>query len=58
MTITVYSFEDADGEVGSFTTLDAVKARDRALQHHLRVIANDYEWSDSEVVWDYTGSAA
>ena len=49
-----YLFEDAEGIEQGFATFDADEARHYAQQNNLRVIAHTYEWSDSEVVWDYT----
>jgi len=55
MDIEVYTFEDADGDAfGSWTTQDISEARHYAIRHRLRIIANVYEWTDSELVEDYT----
>lgn len=57
MTIEVYSFEDANGtEFGSFTTTSPDEAKRYAASNRLRVRANTYEYTDSEIVneWDYT----
>jgi hypothetical protein len=55
MTIEVYSFERAEGEpFGSFTTQDITEAQEYARTNGLRIIANVYEWSDSELIEDYT----
>lgn len=56
-TITLYTFEDADGTEDTFTTYDATVARERGEKYDMKVIANEYEWSDSEVVWDFTSNA-
>ena len=41
MTITVYSFEDHEGEeIGGFTTQNHIEARDYARANKLRMIAN------------------
>jgi hypothetical protein len=52
-TITVYTFEDSAGE-DTFTTQNPTEAKDRGQRYGMRVIANEYEYSDSEVVWDFT----
>lgn len=55
MSITVYTFEDKEGPGGdSFTTTDPDEARRRGQRYGMRVIANEYEWADQEVAWDYT----
>jgi hypothetical protein len=54
--ITVYTFEWRDGHVDSFTTQDPVKARERGEQYGFKVIANDFEFTDSELAWDFTGT--
>lgn len=54
MSITVYSFEDRDGPSGSYTTQDYREAKEFARKNNLRVIANEYEWVDSEMVDDFT----
>lgn len=55
--IEVYGFERSDGSTFSWTTLDPRAAQDFAARNHARVIANRYEFSDSEPVteWDFTG---
>ena len=50
----LYSFEDANGSERGYWTTDAVRAREYAQQNGLRWIANIYEWTDSELVQDYT----
>ena len=57
MTITVYTFEDKNGhEYGTWHTQIAHDARQYAAKYQLRVIANEYEFADSEPVegWDFT----
>lgn len=54
--ITVYTFEDANGSEAGWTTGDYREARAYAAKHGYKVIANEYEWTDSEVVDDFTGS--
>jgi hypothetical protein len=51
--ITVYTFEDSEGGEDTFTTQKAIEAKDRGQRYGMRVIANDYEWTDSEVAWDF-----
>jgi hypothetical protein len=53
--ITLYSFEDAEGNEETFTTLNYDEAREHAIQHQLRLIAQTYEYTDQEMLWDYTG---
>ncbi len=54
-TVTLYTFEDENGTEDSFSTFDGREARDRGQQYGMCVIANEYEWSDSEVAWDFAG---
>lgn len=54
MSITVYTFEDADGAGRSYQTQDWSEAEEYAQKYHLRVIDNTFEWADSERVADYT----
>lgn len=54
MTIEVYSFENKEGVPHDFTTQDADQARVYAQENGLKWIANIYEFSDSELVEDYT----
>lgn len=53
-TVTVYGFEDAEGTPDSFTTFDAIAARERAQQYRLKLIAYEYEYADSELIEDFT----
>lgn len=54
-TISVYSFEDADGnEIGTFTTMNYTEACDYAKAACARVRDNEYEYADSTIVADYT----
>jgi len=53
--VTVYAFASRDECLDSYTTTDPVEARQRAEQYGLRVIAHEFEWADSELVWDFTG---
>jgi hypothetical protein len=56
MTITVYTFEDADGNPfnETWSTQDHVEAREYGQLHGLRVIANEYEFVDRDLAWDFT----
>lgn len=54
MTVTVYTFEDASGVEQCWTTMNATEAQEHAFQHGYKCIANEFEWSDSEVAWDFT----
>jgi hypothetical protein len=55
--VAVYTFEDANGhEPGSYTTMNYDEACGYAERCGLRVIENVFEWADSEMVRDYTGS--
>jgi hypothetical protein len=54
-TITVYAFENEDGQEDTFTTTDPNEAKERGQRYSMRVIGHEYEWSDSETAWDFTG---
>ena len=54
MDIERYTFEDADGQESMFSTLSAKEAQEYAEQNGFKCIAHTYEWTDSEVAWDYT----
>ncbi len=53
MTITVYTFRDANDSEWAFHTQDYQAAKAYAQANGLLVIANEYEWADSEPVDDY-----
>lgn len=53
MTITVYTFERGGYEYGSFTTQSYQEAREYARANRCRIIANEFEWSDSEPLDDF-----
>lgn len=53
-TITVFTFEDERGVEDSFSTQNPIEARDRGRMYRKKVIAHEYEWSDSELAWDFT----
>ncbi len=57
MDISVYTFEDADGnEAGSYKTQDFKEADAYAKKYHYRIIENIYEWTEAYPVdgFDYT----
>ena len=56
-TITLYSFSGGirggpDDGGDTFTTFDYSEAQKRAVLYSMAVIANEYEWTDSELVDD------
>lgn len=54
-TITLYSFEDADGEeAGCYTTQNYEEAKAYARQYGCRVVANEYAWSEAILLDDFT----
>ncbi len=55
MRLEMYSFEDSHGVEQSFTTRDIEEAKTYARKYKLRLIANIYEWSETELVEDHTG---
>lgn len=54
--ITLYTFEDANGTEDDYSTLNWADAHEYALTYSRRIIGNEYEWQDSEVIEDHTGS--
>ena len=54
MDIEIFSFEDKDGNESGFTTFDAGEAMQYAEKNKLKCIANVFEFSDSELVEDFT----
>jgi hypothetical protein len=54
-TITVYTFEDEQGAEQVFTTQNPIEAREHGKLYGYKVMANEFEFSDSEVAWDFTG---
>ncbi len=54
--VTLYTFEDADGTPDTFSTFNAREAKDRGSRYRMRVIANTYEFADSETAWDFLPS--
>lgn len=59
MSITVYTFEGPRDNpyTGEYTTQDYQEADRYASVNGYRLIANEYEWADSEMIEDYTGEA-
>lgn len=54
-TVTVYTFEDADGQsADDYSTQDYQEAHAYAQKNQYMLIGNEYEWSDSELVEDFT----
>jgi hypothetical protein len=57
MSIEVYAFEDKDGnEDGTFTTRDIEEAKRHARKDRLRMMARVFEYTDSELVEDNSGT--
>ena len=54
MKIEIYTFEDVNGKRRDHTTQDPTEARNYAKHHELKWIALTYEFTDSELVEDYT----
>jgi hypothetical protein len=53
--VELYVFEDSEGCLDTFTTFDSIEARDYASRNSRKMIAQIYEYTDSEVVEDFTG---
>jgi hypothetical protein len=53
-TVSLYGFESAEGEEDTFNTFSADEAKEYAQKHGLKWIAYEYEYSDSEMVMDFT----
>ena len=56
--ITLYTFEDENGTEDSYSTQDIADAREYAQRYDRALIANEYEWTDSELIEDYTTAPA
>lgn len=54
-TVTLYTFDDGEGQEDTFTTFNPKEAEDRARSQNLRCFANEYEYSDRDVAWDFSG---
>jgi hypothetical protein len=57
MDISLYTFEDIDGEEDVFSTFNSKVAKEYAQKYNLRVIENIFEWSECIPVenCDFTG---
>lgn len=53
MQVTLYTFEDNEGDVQTFSTIHAKEAREVAEENQWLCIANIFEYSDGEVAFDY-----
>lgn len=54
-TIDVYTLEDAEGnEQPMFETQDYQEAKTAAMRNHMKVICNEFEFSDSYMTDDFT----
>ena len=53
MTITAYTFEDADGLEYDFITQNTAEAREHARKHDLVCYANEFELSGRSVAYDF-----
>ena len=56
MQVELYAFEDENGELDTYTTFNVNEAREYAKQNKRKLIAQIFEYSDSELVEDYTES--
>lgn len=55
MTITLYTFETAEGHVDdAYWTQNYIKAKEYARKSRRKLIANDYEWADARLVEDFS----
>jgi len=54
-----YVFENSEGVEQTFTTLDAKEAEETARRNGWRVVAQRFEFADSEPVpqWDFTSGS-
>jgi len=55
-TVDLYTFEDADGCEQTFTTFSAREAKETADHNGWLCFANEYEYSDRDVAWDFRPS--
>ncbi len=55
--VTLYSFEDANGTPMTYTTFNYRDAEETAQRNRWRIVAEEYEYSDSQIVADYTDKA-
>jgi hypothetical protein len=56
VTVTLYCFEDADGCPSDYTTFNAQEAQDHARRWGLLCLAREFEYSDTDVAWDFRPS--
>jgi hypothetical protein len=56
-TLILYTFEGDDGKQ-DWNTMDYEEAREYASKYGYKIIANTYEWTDSELVEDCEESDA
>lgn len=54
-TVTIYSFDDGEGEGDVSVTLDYGKARRKAGKEKLRCFIDTYEFRARKVLWDFSG---
>lgn len=55
--ITVYTFENEQGVEQTFTTQNPIEAREHGKLYGFKVIANEFEFADSDLAWDFTENA-
>jgi hypothetical protein len=53
-TIDRYTLEDSEGNDQGYEFENYQEARDRAVTDHMKVICNEFEFSDSYLVEDFT----
>ena len=54
MIMELYTFEDKDGREQTFTTTKPMEAKEVAQRNGWKCIENTFEFSDSELAWDFT----
>ncbi len=52
--IEVYVFEDAEGNIQDWSTTNPREAREHAQKYGFKWLARQYEYTDTELVCDYT----
>ena len=55
-TISLYTFEDRNGREVTYTTFDAIKAKDTAQANGWLCFDNEYKYSDRAIAFDFTGN--
>ena len=58
MSITVFTFQNGAGDEDTFTTQNVAEANEYARENKRAMIANTYEFDDSEMVEDFRGDEA